>query len=788
MIRNYFIIAWRNLKNNLMFSMLNVIGLSIGMACCLITALFAYQEFNYESHHEKADRIYRIVNRQVEGNKSTYVAFSQGPISPEIVKTFPEVENATRIGTLGLSLLMEGKEPENVRVMTVDPSFFSMYTIPFKSAPKGDTLTDDGVLISEYAADRIFGTKRAIGETISFDDMHFKVLGVYKNFPLSSHLYGDFIISFVWTEKTEPQAASWSSNSYYNYVLMPEKFDVDAFNTKLNKFIHGFTPEAWKSFEYFLQPIGKINLAPGYVGNPKGSLGKILINGFIMVSFIILLLASFNYMNLATARSASRALEVGVRKVVGAVRGQLIRQFLIESIILCVIAFLLAILWTDFGIQFFNAFTGFGLTLSTFFSNPKILIWIILVLLIIAVGSGCYPAFFLSRFVPSAVLKGQRSSESGRRLRKGLVVFQFSLTGLLVVLVVVVLKQTNYMREKDLGFNKNGMVVFYAERNQNISLEAFKSEIKKISGVKQIATATKVPGTRMSTTDIWEFGKPSEESIRSLWIFADQDYLPTLELTLLSGRNFIENGIHEEYKAIINENAATALGWTPEEAIGKKLFGFSFSDSIPGEVVGVIRDFHISPLRKEIIPLIIAYSRDADSYLVRVEGSDRNHVISQIDELGAKYSHGDKVESQLFEEVLKINYGAEIKTGQMLTFFTVLAILIGCSGLYALSAFEAQHRIKELGIRKIMGASAGQLLYILSRDFLKLIIVALFLALPISYFLSNMWLRVYPYRISWSVEIFAMAAGFILILGWLTVLTQSIKASRLNPADALRYA
>ena len=787
MIRNYFIIAWRNLRNNILFSVLNIIGLSIGMAACLITALFAYQEFNYESHHKNADRIYRIVNRQIEGNKSTYVAFTQGTLAPEIVKTFPEVENATRIGTLGLSMSVEGKEPEDVRVMTVDPAFFSMYTILFKSPPQGVTLTNDGVLISEYAADRIFGQKNAIGEVISFDDMHFKVLGVYKNFPLSSHLYGDFIISFSWTEKMEPHAASWSSNSYYNYVLMPEKFDVQAFNSKLNAFIHRFTPASWSSFEYFLQPIGKINLSPGYVGNPKGSLGKILTNGFIMVSFIILLLASFNYMNLATARSAKRSLEVGIRKVVGAVRGQLIRQFLMESIILCVAAFLIAILWTDIGLQFFNAFTGFSLTLATFFGNPRIMIWIISVLLIVAVGSGAYPAFFLSRFIPSEVLKGQRSSESGRRLRKGLVIFQFSLTGLLVVLVIMVQRQTNYMREKDLGFNKNGMIVFYAERNQDISLESFKSEIKKITGVKQIATATKVPGTRMSTTDIWEFGKPSEESIRSMWLYADHDYVPTLELSLVSGRNFNSNGTDDEYKTIINENAAAALGWTPEEAIGKKIFGFSFSDSLPGEVVGVIKDFHISPLRREIIPLIIAYSQDAHSYMVRVEGNDRNQVIIQIDKLGAKHTHGDKVESQLFEEVLKENYGAEIKTGQMLTFFTLLAVLIGCSGLYALSAFEAQHRIKELGIRKIMGASAGQLLFILSRDFLKLIALSLVVAMPLSYFLGNLWLQIYPYRISWSTEIFAVASGFILTLGWLTVLTQAIKASRLNPVDALRY-
>lgn len=788
MIRNYLVIAWRNLKNNLMFASLNVLGLSIGMACCLITALFAYQEYHYDVHHEKADRIYRVVNRQIEGSKSTYVALTQGTLSPELVKAFPQVENATRVGYASFSMTVGDKEPDQVRVMSVDSTYFSIFTTTFKILPRKKLISEDGILISDYAANRIFGTKNPIGETISLDnEIHLKVLGVFEDFPRTSHLSADFIISFSWIEKAHPNTTSWSSNSYYNYVLMPEEFDKEAFNAELNEFIHRYTPPSWKAFEYFLQPIRKINLSPGYVANHKGSIGKIFTNGFVMVTFIILLLASFNYMNLATARSAKRALEVGVRKAVGAVRGELIRQFLMESILLCVIGFLLAILWADIGIQFFNAFTGFRLALVTFFGNPKLLALIISLVLIIALASGGYPAFFLSRFVPAAVLKGQRSTDSGRRLRKGLVIFQFSLTGLLVVLVILVLRQTNYMREKDLGFNKNGIIVFYADRNQDIGLESFKSELRKIPGVKQIATATQVPGTRMNSTDIWENGKPQDEGFISVWLYADHEYIPTLELTLLAGRNFNSNGTDLKNSAIINENAARALGWTAEEAIGKKILGFSFSDSLPGEVVGVIKDFHVSPIRKEIIPLVIAYSQNAFSYLLRVEGSNLNQIRKQIDEVAAKHTHGDKVESVLMDEVLEENIAAETKTGQILTFFTFLAILIGCSGLYALSVFEGEQRIKELGIRKIMGASTRQLLFILSRDFLKLIVISLFIAMPLAYLLGNMWLRLYPYRIFWSAGIFLMGGGFILVLGWLTILTQAIKASRLNPVDALRY-
>lgn len=787
MIRNYFTIAWRNLKNNILFSTLNVIGLSIGMACCLITGLFAYQEYNYDTHHEHADRIYRVVNRQVEGSKSGYSALTPGTLAPELEKSFPEIEAATRVGFIRVSLSVDGKEAEEVNMMAVDPAFLSVFTIPFVFK-SDDSISSEGIFINQFAASRLFGTKNPIGETISLGkDIHLKVLGVFKDFPRTSHIMADFIISFNWIEKTEAHAASWNFNSYYNYVLMPEEFDKQAFDLKLNEFVHRYTPVAWKNIEYFLQPLRQINLAAGYAANPRGSIGKILINGFVMVSLIILLLASFNYMNLATARSSKRALEVGIRKVVGAYRFQIVRQFLVESLILCTIGFLLAILLADFGLQFFNSFTGFKLVLSTFFGNPKLLAWIIGLLLFITVVAGGYPAFFLSKFVPSAVLKGQRLSDSSRRLRKGLVLFQFSLTGLLVVLVIVVLKQTSFMREKDLGFNKEGLIIFDADRNKEIGLESFKTEMKKIPGIKQISSASEVPGSRLSSTSVLEFGKPEDESIKTLWVFTDHEYIPTLELTLVAGRNFNSSGNDADKGAIINESAVTKFGWTPEEAIGKRVVGFIFNDSLPGEIIGVIKDFHISPLRKEIMPLIMGYSEDATSYIVRVESTNLSQTRKHINEVGTKHTHGDKFECRFMEEALEESYGAEIKTGQMLTFFTFLAILIGCSGLYALSAFEGEQRIKELGIRKIMGATSQQLLLILSRDFLKLIVISLFVAMPLSYFLGNFWLRTYPYRISWSADIFLLAGGFILLLGWITILTQAIKASRLNPVDALRY-
>lgn len=790
MIRNYFTIAWRNLKNNLMFSILNVLGLSIGMACCLITGLFAYQEYHYDVHHKNVERIYRVGYQQMEAGRKAYFAQSQGTLGPEIIKIFPEVEAAARVGFKEMSLQVAGQSPEKERIMAVDPAYFSIFTIPFKLGPVGDTLTFDGILLSENAARRFFGTKNPINETFSLGNgIDLKVNGVFENFPITSHLSTDFIISFTWIEKTDPSASSWDFNSFYNYVLMPATFDKHAFDKKLNAYIHTHTPEGWRAFNYFIQPLREVNLS-GFLGAPRGTGDQITVNGFVLVSIIILLLASLNYMNLATARSAKRALEVGIRKAVGAVRMQLIRQFLIESLILCFISFLLAILWADFGVQVFSSFIGYELTLQPFFGNPSIMVAVIALLLFIAIGSGAYPALFLSRFVPAAVLKGQHLIDTGRRLRKGLVIFQFSLTVLLVVLVIVVLKQTNFLLEKDLGFNKTNLVEFIADRNGDIGIESFKVELKAIHGVKQVASASNLPGFRRRGNiriDVWEHGKSEDESLNSLGLFIDHDYLPTMELTLLAGRNFSAGGREDSTAAILNETAVAGFGWTLEEAIGKKIAGFPFGDSLQTTVVGVVKDFHISPVRREIMPLVMSYSPDNTCYILRLENSDFITISKQINTVGSKHTYGGKFESELMVDRLNRILEYEGRAGEILTFFTCLAILIGCSGLYALSAFEGEQRIKELGIRKIMGASTRQLLLLLSRDFLKLIVIALFIAMPLAYFVADIWLGSYVYRISWSTGIFIGSSAFVLCLGWLTILTQAMKAARLNPADALRY-
>lgn len=793
MIRNYFIIATRNLKNSTLYSVINIVGLSIGIACCLVLALLVLDQWSYDANHQHGDDIFRVVHRQVEGAQSMNLAYTQGPLGPELVRNFGEIKEATRVGILQENVIVGNKEPLEKKILAVDPSFFSIFTVPFKTVARKNVLTESSILISESEAIALFGNANPIGEMIAIKDLaSFRVDGVYKDM-LRSHLRSSYIISFSWIEKTQSHASSWNFNSFYNYVLLQPQEDVQDMNRRINAFVHRHIPESRKSFEFFLQPLREIHLDTSYAGNPSPAIGKTYSYGFATVGLIILLLACFNYMNMATARSARRALEVGVRKVMGAYRRQLIAQFLAESFIICTFSFLLAILWADLALPFLQSFTNASpvemmrFDLNNFFNDYRLVAGLIACNFLLALVAGCYPAFFLSRFVPAAVLKGRKMSDSSRRMRRSLVSVQFTLTAILVILVTVVFRQVHYMKSKDLGFNKQGLLFFAAVPDSALSVASFKAELQKIAGVKQIAVASALPGRLINTTGLRKANTPEAENLKIGFVSVDHDYIPTLQLTLLAGRNFHINGSDTDTGIILNEKAVHALGWTPEQAIGKRVSGFIFTDSVPGEVIGVIKDYHVSSLRKEIMPLALNYQVANNRYIARLEGTDLLHTKGLIEKAATPLISGTTFEARLMDDYLDNVYMVEEKLGQLLTFFSVLAIVIGCLGLYALSAYEGEQRIKELGIRKIMGATPLQLLMLLSGNFLRPVFISLVIAMPLAYFVGNLWLQTFPYHTPWSAGIFLQAAFWLLMLGWLTILGQGVRASWLNPADTLRH-
>jgi putative ABC transport system permease protein len=456
---------------------------------------------------------------------------------------------------------------------------------------------------------------------------------------------------------------------------------------------------------------------------------------------------------------------------------------------------LLAILWADLSLPIFNAFlsmpTLFGernLSLNFFFTNHNLLISLIGCAVLLSVVAGSYPAFFLSRFLPITVLKGRRISDSSRRLRKSLVLVQFTLTTILVIMAIVSFRQTDFMKTKELGFNKEQLVVFPAVRNTGTSLPAFKSELLKIAGVKQVTCVSSLPGRSFGANELRPYQSREEENIKIGWLSIDHDYIPTLQLTLLAGRNFHADGSDENTGIIVNELAAVALGCYPaEKAVGKPVSGFIFGDSVRGEIIGVVKDFHASSLRREITPMALCYGTMNNRYIVKMLGTNLSETQAQLNTTVRQLIPDKPFESFTVDDYLDNVYMPERKTGQLLTFFAVLAISIGCLGLYALSAYEGEQRIKELGLRKIMGATSVQLLTFLSTSFMKLVIISLIVALPLAWYLAKIWLHSFPYHFELSSGLFLQSAVVILLLSWMTIATQAIKAAGLNPVDALRH-
>jgi putative ABC transport system permease protein len=797
MIRNYFVIATRNLMNSKLYSSINIVGLSVGIACCLLLTLFVLDELSFDKYNENADEIFRVVNLQKEGSRYTNMALTQGVLGPELVKNFEEVIASTRVIPFQRSLHADGKEPVEGKILAVDPTYLSIFTLDLKaSSGKGELISPEGIVISESAAIKLFGKSDPIGQTLSVAETgDLKITGVFHDFPAQAHVRGDYLISFSWIEKTEPLSLSWSSNSYYTYIRLRKESDVASFNKKMNAFVHKHIPVEWKGYEYFLQPLLEIHLDDTFHSNASPAIGKKVLIPFVTMGMIILLLACFNYMNMATAKSSRRALEVGVRKVMGAYRTQLIGQFLGESFILCTLSFVLAILWADLALPFFNSFlsmpTFFGdrnLSMNIFFTDHRLLASLIGCMILLSVVAGSYPAFFLSKFLPVVVLKCRQVSDTSRRMRRSLVLVQFVLTTVLLVMAVVVYRQTDFMKAKDLGFNKDRLILFSAVRHTGMSLPVFKTELQKIAGVKQITSVSSLPGRSTGASEIRPYNSAERENIRIGWLSVDHDYIPTLQLTLLAGRNFDANGADEKSGVIINEMAAQALGCYPaEKAIGKPLSGFVFSDSLRGEVIGVVKDYHVNSLRKEISPMVLAYGTDNNRYMVRIEGQELLQARDQINASVRKLMPDKPFESMVIDDYMNNVYIPEEKTGVLFTFFAVLAISIGCLGLYALSAYEGERRTKELGLRKIMGATSVQLLTFLSGGFMKLVLIALLVAMPLAYFLATAWLHSFPYHIGLSGGLFLQSALCILFLSWFTIASHAIKAAGLNPVDALRH-
>lgn len=815
MLKNYFIIAFRNLRKHRFYSFINVAGLSVGISICLVILLFVLNEFRYDRHHEKADRIYRIHSDIHFGGNHFDMTYAPAPMSATLVSDFPEVEASVRFRERGSYLIK--RETENIKennVIWTDKDFFKIFTVPVIAGNPETALAEpNSIAISKKIADKFFPNEEALGQTLILDNRYtMKITAVYEEMPNTSHFHFDVLIAMAGLE--EAKSTVWLSNNFQTYLLFREGADPIAFEEKLPSLVdkHIFpqllqlmgptaTLEKIEAsgdrVHYSLQALTDIHLKSSLMGEFEPNFDITYLYMFVAVALFILLIASINFMNLSTARSANRAKEVGVRKVMGSLRSHLMRQFLIESVLLSFFSFALALGLAYLLLPLFNQLSARELTIP--FSEPIFYGLLLLCAVVVGVLAGIYPSFFLSAFKPVDVLKGNVAlgMKSGL-IRSSLVVFQFMISIFLVVGTLVVYMQLNYIQNKKLGFNKDQVIMVddaYALGNDRIT---YKEEIKRSSFIETASIAGFLPvaDTWRSDNPWWEEGREIvQENMVSIQNWqVDHDYIKTFGMNIINGRDFSLDFPSDSGAVILNEAAVKAFGFNGDP-IGKRIntYGGNVNEGFDSEtlealtVIGVVENFHFESLKQNVTPVLLHLSARPGGFIsFRFQSNNTTEVISLLENKWKEMAPGQPFTYSFLDERFGKMYAAETRLGSLIGIFSTVAIVIACLGLFALTAFTAEQRTKEIGIRKVLGASVGSIVVMLSKDFGKLVVFAFVLATPLAWWSVNLWLEDYQYKVEVGWYIFALAGVVTFLIAWLTMSYQSIKAATSNPVNSLR--
>ena len=810
MFKNYFKIAWRNLVKNKTFSFINITGLASGLACFILIALYVADELSYDRFNEKAGRIYRINSDIVFGGNKLHLAVASDPMGATLKKDYPQVEEYVRFfSSSGSKLVKKGNEyiREN-NVAHADSTLFYVFTLPVIAGDVKTALNEPNtVVISESVANKYFSTTDAVGKNIETNDNGstlYKVTAVMKDIPHNSHFNFDMIFSM---DNVEYQWGNFLSHNHQTYLLLRSGTDYKEFEKNFKQFINKYVipqaaqfmeiksmdefEKAGNKLEYSLMPLTNIHLRSDRVAEMSinGNIQYVYI--FSAVALFVLVLACINFMNLSTARSASRAKEVGIRKVVGSEKKLLIRQFLTESILTTVISTVLAIGIAWLCLSWFNNLSAKELHISDLL-QPKYLAFLIALPLIVGLLAGTYPAFVLSSFNPIVVLKGKLSGGLKRStLRNVLVVGQFTASIFLIASTIIVFRQLNYIQTKKLGFSKDQMLIINGTGALGNNRDAFKNEVSKFTGVKGATYAGYLPVAGSSRNDVsfsTEAAMTSTNSVNMQIWNIDHNYIPLMEMEIVKGRNFSKEFGTDSNATIINETAAKLLGW--DEPVGKKLYTY-FQDGggntlISREVIGVVKNFHFESMKENIGPLSF---RLADNYWAtafKVNTADIKQLISNIESKWKIMAPGMPFSYQFMDESFDNMYRVEQRTGKLGLTLAVIAILIACLGLFGLVTYTAEQRIKEIGVRKVLGATINNIITMLSKDFMILVLIASALAIPLAWWAMNRWLQDFAYRINIDWWIFIAAGAIAFLIAFITVSSQAIKAALANPVKSLR--
>ncbi len=805
MIKNYIKTAFRGLLKNKAFTAINVLGLALGLATCLLIVFYVFDELSYDRFNTKADRIFRVSNDIKFGGVQTAFAVTPAPAAEALKKDFPEVEQAVRFINRGGFQVKKGNQNiQEYSMIYADSTLFDVFTLPMIAGdPRTSLKEPHSVVITERTAMKYFNNTNVVGKVLTFNDTAlFKVTGVIKDIPKQSHFNFDFFMSMSTIKDGRDNA--WFSNNFSTYILLKPGADYKKLEAKLPGFLRKEAGPQLESILHMtfdkleqggshfwlgLMPLTKIHLYSHlqFEMDANGDIEYVYI--FSAIAIFILLIACVNFMNLSTARSSNRAREVGVRKVLGSPRKYLIAQFLTESIIVTLVGAIIAVFTAWAMLPLFNDMSGKQLTVTA-----QILGWLLPAMFIIIIVIGClagsYPAFFLSAFQPIDVLKGKLASGfKGGRLRSFLVVFQFAISIFLIIGTIVIYNQLKYIQNKDLGYNRNQVLVVQNVWTLGTRAKSFKQEVTQLAGVQSATLTGSLPTTGYGNNSSI-FKQPAVDAKKAIlsaeWT-VDWDYVKTMGMKIIAGRDFSKDMATDSTGLIINEAAAKLLAFSdplnqflyePQDNMAKTFKQY--------HVIGVMKDFNFKSLRENVTPLILFLGEDRGALSIRIKSANAPAVLAQVKNTWEKVSPNQQFGYSFMDQDFDAIYRSEQRMGKISVSFTSLAIVIACLGLFGLAAYAAEQRTKEIGVRKVLGANISNIVGMLSKDFITLVLIAICIASPLAWWAMHSWLQDFAYHQNVQWWVVAVAGFSAILIAFVTISFQSVKAALTNPVKSLR--
>lgn len=790
MLRNYFLIAIRNIVRHKGYFLINIAGLSIGMACSFLISLWVLDEISFDRFNENINNIYRIIVDVDFTDKQENIAVTPAALGPVLKENFPEISDFCRIQIRSNQVISYKEKSFNEdNIAFVDPSFLKIFDYPLSQGSEKTALSESrNIVITEDLVKKYFGNENPIGKILELNSEYkFKVTAILKSIPGNSHLKFNILIPVNYFTTSGEELINWADYNYYLYVLLNETSNSNDLNSKVSEAIQEYDPDSdadGAPARLRLQPLKDVhlhstNLIAGL--RTKGDMTYVYM--FSIIAIIILLIACINFMNLTTARSGKRAMEIGIRKVSGATRTDIIKQFYGETLFLTIIAMIFAIALVEFLLPTFNELSGKVIKFN-FSTSFNIIAVFILITFLTGIISGSYPALFLSSFQPIEVLKNIFSKGSSKSvLRKALVILQFSISIFLIICTVMVHKQLYFMNNKDPGYEISHIIYFPLNENMISNYQTFKKEICQYKNIEFCTAGSFLPMRGISSTSSVGWTGQQDEQIRIDFAFVDYNYIEAFNLQVIDGRSFSEeNSLDDSIAFVVNEEFVRITGY--KNPVGKKV---SLWD-LDGKIIGVLKDFHFMPLHDKIEPLIMKINPDQIRYLItKVKPGDLVKTIEIIEKRWKEFYPEYPFQFFFMDEDFDAIYKSEKSMSLIFNYFTILAVFISCLGLFGLSSFLTQQRTKEIGIRKVFGASSQSILILLSKEYTRLILISNILAWPIAYLVIINWLENFAYQSSVSIWIFVLAGLLTTLIGLLTIMIHAVNTAMSNPVDSLKY-